>query len=147
MSKWTDIIPEKDFWVEQNKLRQKLRPRATHKILKEERSTFRRGALGIKEVQIATLNGELIIDKVSILVHPLNHPDTPEHLRALYIAQEELMMQPEDLEEPILSSPAREQKSEDLSCISTLKALTDEEVTVFKKQNWDYLHKIFPELL
>ena len=36
MSKWTDIIPEKDFWVEQNKLRQKLRPRATHKILKEE---------------------------------------------------------------------------------------------------------------
>ena len=43
---------------------------------------FRRGALGIKEVQIATLNGELIIDKVSILVHPLNHPDTPEHLRA-----------------------------------------------------------------
>ena len=147
MSKWnTDIISEKEFWVEQNKLGQKLRPRATHKTPKGEYSTFRRGARDIKEIQIATLNAELIIDKFCILVYPLNHPNTPEHLRELYLLQEELMMNPEDPPEEELSSPARVQRAEDLSCITTLKSLSNDQVSLFKESNWQYLHKIFPEL-
>ena len=147
MSKWTtDIISEKEFWVEQNKLSQKLKPRVTHKILKEEISHFRGGAFGIKEIQVATLNSELVIDKVCILNYPLNDQRTQPELRELYLAQEELMMQPEDLPEEELSSPAKEQKQEDLTGITNLKSLTEDQVALFSKANYDYLHKIFPEL-
>jgi hypothetical protein len=143
MSK-TDIVDESTFWEQQSALLKRIKiQRQPRKVVKTETDVMR---LGFKDIQNATINCELVIDKVCILTYPLSDPRTPEHLRALYLAQEDLMMQPEDVIEEQLSSPAREQKSEDLSCISTLKTLSDEQVTLFKKVNWEYLHKIFPEL-
>ena len=60
------------------------------------------------QLRAATLNGQVIIDQVCTLTFPINDPRTPADIRALYLAQEELMMQPDDAEEPDLSSPAHD---------------------------------------
>ena len=62
----------------------------------------------LRQLRIATMNGELIIDKVCTLIYPLNDLRTEPDRRAMYLAQEELMMQPDDTEEPDLSSPSHD---------------------------------------
>ena len=104
-------------------------------------------SFSLKKVQEATMKGECVIDKGCILTYPLNDPRTSSQLRALYLAQEELMMQPEDVEPEQLSSPARALVQDSASIeIGAIMNLTDETLATLQAQNRAYLHKIFPEL-
>ncbi len=49
----------------------------------------------------ANRNSEVIIDKVCSLAYPLNDPRTDAATKLNYLEQEDLMMQPDDTEEPI----------------------------------------------
>ena len=64
--------------------------------------------MSIADLQKATMEGRLVIDNELTLTYPINDSRTSPVLRELYKAQEELMMQPDDIEEPELSSPAEE---------------------------------------
>ena len=142
----SDILTEKEFWEQQNKLKKQLhKPRKT--ITEKRTSTELLGVLvnNTRKIQELTMNGELIIDRVCLLSYPLNDPRTRPEIRALYLEQEELMMNPIMEEEPPLSSPAAIHRREDLSIVSRLKTMTDEQVEAFKTANWKYLHKIYPE--
>ena len=104
-------------------------------------------SFSLKKVQEATMKGECVIDKGCILTYPLNDPRTSSQLRALYLAQEELMVQSEDVEEVELSSPAKAlEQDATAQAIGPVKYLSKETTAAMKKQNWNYLYKIFPEL-
>ena len=141
----SDTISEKEFWNEQAKLKRVLakKPKVPFRKIKEEVYHLPTSLKGIQE---ATMNCLLVIDKMCILTYPLDDPRTGPALRALYLAQEELMMQPEDIPEEELSSPANDHKEEDVSSITILKTLSEEQVKVFQKQNSDYLKQVYPEL-
>ncbi len=127
----------------------------TLKELKKNNSSVKRyateGIMGVafscRKVQEANMKGESIIDKGSILTYPINDSRTSPQLRALYLAQEELMMQPEDVEPEQLSSPAKALVQDSTSIeIGAIMNLTDETLATLQAQNRAYLHKIFPEL-
>ena len=102
---------------------------------------------GLKDVQQATQDGVVIIDKVCILSYPLDHPRTGPVLKALYLAQEDLMMLPEEVEEAQLSSPIKDIGQDWTAVvIGALKIIPQKTLDEIKAANYAYLHKVYPEL-
>jgi hypothetical protein len=102
-------LSAKEFWNEQPKILKEIYTSSPAKPkTKGVNAPKILGTPTLKQIREATMRGEVIIDKVCILVYPLDDPRTEPDRRALYLAQEELMMQPDDAEEPDLSSPAHD---------------------------------------
>ena len=141
----SDTITEKEFWNEQAKLKRILTKRSKVPFRKIKEEVYHLPT-SLKGIQEATMNCILVIDKMCILTYPVKDPRTSEALRNLYYAQEDLMMQPEDIPEEELSSPANNHKEEDVSSITILKTLSADQIKVFQKQNRDYLKQVYPEL-
>jgi hypothetical protein len=63
--------------------------------------------LTVEQLRAATLRGEVVIDKFLTLSYPLNDPRTSPTLRALYIRQEEMMMEHVEEDEVMPSSRSK----------------------------------------
>jgi len=100
--------------------------------------------LSISQLQEATLRGEVVIDKFLTLTYPLNDTRTPDSLRALYLRQEEMMMEHVKEDEVIPSSPAKRQ-DDNATSLGRLKELSDDEVTTFSKANRQFLNSVYKD--
>ena len=98
----------------------------------------------------ATQRGEVLIDHECLLSFPIKDARTSPTTRYNYLAQEELMIAEEQIcreeaNEVELSSPAREFNDRDTTN-NGLSKVTPEDMESMKKANWQYLHKVFPEM-
>lgn len=137
-------LNEEEFWVKQSEIL-----KVIDKPIPQPKEPSTLSRLTLRQLREATMNDELVIDKYLSLVYPLGDSRAEPERELLYQRQESLMMQPDDTEEQVLSSPSgnNEHCQADWTTISVgaLKNLTDDEVKTFKLQNDAFLKKIYPD--